>query len=219
MRFTAFHLLFVALLRGNDDNYAMAQSEAPTTSAPTTTVAPTSSPSAAPSFGPPPDCYDDLDEIYAREEKVTDSTVWREYILCPDTEYIIGTFNRFVDERILFVGGFTPISPRNNVHYKCGSDGSSSNNCVLVGGSFHVLSFGTQFEEVQGNVTMEGITFESAFRITLFLGNAGDITFQDCVIRVSDSLCDFLALANFVPFGSPLHHFIFRKIKTKELSL
>jgi hypothetical protein len=257
MRFTAFHLLFVALLRGNDDNHAMAQSEAPTTSAATTTMAPTEvpitkaptsgpsaapsfaptaptsgpsaapsfapteiptkaptlRPSAAPAFGPPPDCYDDLEEVFLRETEVTDTTVWREYILCPDTEYLMGTFAGSIQGKLQFAGGFTPISPRNNVHYKCGSTGRSSNKCVLFGGSFHVLGFGAQFNEVQGNVTMEGLTFESANQVTLFLGSAGDITFHDCVIKVSAILCErrkSLGLEN----GSPFYLFIFRKIKT-----
>ena len=172
-----------------------APTESPSTTAPTgiptaapsgtPTAAPTGTPTAvptgAPTFPPAPECYKNLDDIFARELAVIDSTVHREFILCPNTEFLIGNF----------VGGSNPMYPRRNTAYKCGIDGKSSNNCRVVSGQFQLVAFDVfspwnpdQYEP-KTNVTITGITFEAGFYATVLLGDPGDITFADCIFQVS----------------------------------
>ena len=141
----------------------------------------TSVPVESPTFGPAPECFTNLTEVFEREKEVTNSTIPRMYVLCPNTKFVIG---RISPSDGSFVGGDVPISPRANVHYKCGQDGSSSNNCVLVDGSWQLISFFTQFPEPNTNVTIEGITFEAAFGGGLLHANPGTITYIDCIFRV-----------------------------------
>jgi hypothetical protein len=153
--------------------------------APTTSSEPTGTPTAAPTFGPAPECYTDLDEILRRERAVFDSSVYREYILCPNTDFIIG---RQVGRR-KYEGGFEPISPRRNVGYKCGKEGLLSNNCKIIDGTFQLISFDVQFAAAQyephTNVTISGLHFEAGFFGTALLANRGSITFNDCAFKVS----------------------------------
>ena len=155
--------------------------------APTTSSEPTGTPTAAPTFGPAPECYTDLDEILRRERAVFDSSVYREYILCPNTDFIIG---RQVGRR-KYEGGFEPISPRRNVGYKCGKEGLLSNNCKIIDGTFQLISFDVQFAAAQyephTNVTISGLHFEAGFFGTALLANRGSITFNDCAFKVSVS--------------------------------
>ena len=155
--------------------------------APTTSSEPTGTPTVAPTFGPAPECYTDLDEILRRERAVFDSTVYREYILCPNTDFVMGLQ---VGQRE-YEGGFEPIYPRRNVAYKCGKEGLLSNNCKLIGGTFQLISFDVEHAEAQyephTNVTISGLQFEAGFFGTVLLANRGSITFNDCHFKVSVS--------------------------------
>ena len=167
---------------------SLAPTAAPTgtpTSAPTDSSEPTAAQTLTPTFGPAPECYDALRDILNREKAVYDSTFYREYILCPNTEFLIGD----QAPRNTYVNGDAAILPRRNVGYKCGSDGKSSNNCRLVGGQFQLISFSGNWpqeqQEPHSNVTLTGITFANGGYATAVLGNAGDITFRDCIFKVS----------------------------------
>jgi hypothetical protein len=147
--------------------------------APSSSSQPTVTPTGAPTFPPAPDCYTDLDEILRRERAVYDSTVFREYILCPDTYFLAAGSGE----------GSGPILPRRNTAYKCGVDGKSSNNCIITKGHIHLISADVYWDpsqyEIHSNVTISGITFESGNFGTVVLQNPGDITFVDCIFRVS----------------------------------
>jgi hypothetical protein len=146
------------------------------------TAAPTTgAPSLEPSFGPAPDCFTDLDNLSERELAVTDLSVPRTLILCPDTDYYMGRADD--DNPGTYVGGYSPFVPRPNAHYKCGESGSSSNNCRIIDGDFPILSFGGDLEHT--NITFQGLIIESAFRGGMIFARAGDLTFTDCIIRVS----------------------------------
>jgi hypothetical protein len=153
--------------------------------APTFTSEPTATPTGAPTFPPPPECYTDLDEILRRERAVYDSTVYREYILCPNTDFIMGRANG----PGTFTGGFAPISPRRNVAYKCGKEGLLSNNCKIIDGQFQLVSFDIGWEESQfeahTNVTISGLHFTAGYFGTALLANRGSITFNECAFKVS----------------------------------
>jgi hypothetical protein len=179
---------------------------APTISA-EPTVTPTGAPTATPTGAPTaaPECYTDLTEILLREVRVFDSTVYREYILCPDTDFLIGIPD---EEGQLYTSGSYPIFPRRNVAYKCGVDGKSSNNCRLVSGYFQLFSFDfngvwqpSQWEP-HSNVTISGVTFDSGFFGTVALANPGDITFTDCIFRVS-AVAAALEISKRSPYSIP----------------
>ena len=72
-----------------------------------------------------------------------------------------------------------------NTRFQCGNDGLSSNNFTLRGGRSHFVSSRSVEETDNTNVQVAGITFEGANFFTAILGNAGDITFTDCVWKVS----------------------------------
>jgi hypothetical protein len=154
-------------------------------SKPSTSLRPSGNPTARPTYAPHPECYDFIGDIVAREKDVYDSTFYREYILCPNTEFVIGNGG----PGGVYTNGDYPIFPRRNAGYKCGEDGKSSNNCRLVGGDFQLISFSGNWPEDQqephSNVTVSGVTFVSGGYATAILGNAGDVTFRDCIFTVS----------------------------------
>ena len=82
--------------------------------------------------------------------------------------------------------GFEPFYTRSNSIYQCGEDGKASNNCIITGGGYHVnhlyVSYG---RENKVNVVMKGLTFEDANDGGLIIAAPGDISFVDCVFRVS----------------------------------
>lgn len=145
------------------------------------TAVPTESPTIAPTFGPAPDCFDNLDYVQQRESalSVQDIQVGRTYVLCPGTVFFMGTLNPSTGQP---ENGFSPITPRPNVLYKCGESGSSANGCRLLGGTFAVFSYGGDAQ--QTNVTFQGLTIESSQGTGIIAANPGDLTFTDCIIKV-----------------------------------
>ena len=150
-----------------------------------TMIDPTQPPEEATS-SPPGGCYTDLDAIALREETLTAVDVFssiRTYVLCPNTIYVMGSQTS--------EGGFGPIRPRSNSYYKCGQDGSSTNSCILQGGDFPILSTMSSFDsndyEVT-NVIFQGLTIQNSQRSAGVFDKPGDITFIDCIFRVSPFL-------------------------------
>jgi hypothetical protein len=173
-------------------------------------------PTEAPTFGPPPDCYTELDDIRLRERRASGADVAknRTYVLCPNTDYVLGRQNA----QGQIAGGSMAISPRPNVHYKCGDDGSSANKCIIKGGEVAVTS--VSGDAVHSNVVFEGLTFEKSFLAGGFFNRPGDITFVDCIFRVS---CLLYCIHSSVPFTPvwkilPLVLLFSRNTKTLEQS-
>lgn len=156
------------------------------------TEAPTSTPTELPTFGPPPDCYSDLNEILERDWLFTEDEVEyipRTYTICPDTVYQMGVITSS-GHGVEYTGGFDALVPRPNSHYKCGESGLLSNNCVLTGGSWPIIGYGGDLQML--NVTFEGFVIESAVEGGVILSKPGDITFIDCVFRVSTTYYDMV---------------------------
>jgi hypothetical protein len=165
------------------------------------TAAPTESPTMSPTFGAPPDCFTDLNNIFQRESALTqqETQIGRTYVLCPDTVYFMGRLNPSGE----FVDGFDAITPRPNVHYKCGDSGSSSNNCRLLDGTYAIISFGGDPEH--SNVTFQGLTIESSTNGGVIAARPGDLNFIDCIFKVStngtiDNLFGETCISQFVLF-------------------
>jgi hypothetical protein len=171
--------------------YAMAataqNTDVPTISptfSPTTTLHPTPSPTSAPIPAPVPirPCYSNLTEV---EDLVSLKSpyVLETYILCPDTIYAMGSFDAITKVNI---DGWKPIFTRANSIFQCGEDGKSSRNCVITGGNFQMMHEVIAFNrESKDNVVVKGITFEDAMNGGVLLAAPGDITFIDCIFRVS----------------------------------
>jgi hypothetical protein len=160
---------------------------APSTSAvpslePSTSTMPTDLASASPSSirDIPGYCYSNLTVLY---EDQKDDNVFEEktYTLCPNTTFNIGFSDALGN---CCFDGQSFFNVRKNTRTQCGEDGKSSNNCLVIGGETHILYLDLIKDEDGANVEFAGITFEAAGLVTMFLANAGDISFLDCIFRV-----------------------------------
>lgn len=157
-------------------------------------------PSIAPSISAvptelPPTCYSNLTTLYY-DLLDADQFLQKTVILCPNTDFVIGFSGSNGD---CCYGGDIYLSARKNTRFQCGEDGKLSNNCRLIGGETHVVYVDVLNDEDGDNVEFAGITFEDAKLVTLFLGNAGDITFIDCEFKVRKYLCPCF-VCRFIPF-------------------
>jgi hypothetical protein len=105
--------------------------------------------------------------------------------LCPDTTYEVD-----------YPDGNEYLSlVRPNVHILCGEDGSSANNCTLdatIGSRAHVVSnfFDKPVEDrvvyILENILISGLTFTGNPQYaSVYLSVPGEVTFYDCIWRVS----------------------------------
>lgn len=129
-------------------------------------------------------CIRSTNELVVEESKVTDLSITREYILCEDTVFSIGFLDYFDQTES---GGSDIIPLRPNLHLKCGSTGSRSNNCLVESGD--VQMEGTTFFGAPGNVlenvVITGVTFSSAQKHMVWINKPGNILFEDCAFQVS----------------------------------
>ena len=133
-------------------------------------------------------CYDNLDVLAADVENRDESTLFeiKEYILCPNTVFNIGQPRDTLDNQ----GGQESLRLRKNSRFLCGPDGKSSNNCILLGGLFQVVSWAHTFgERTKDNVEVAGLTFRDAGGSSVLLVTAGDVKFTDCIFDVSTTPC------------------------------
>ena len=134
-----------------------------------------------PSPAPTPSCISNLNDIVAAELMVSDLTVRRTYVLCPNTSFPTGlVVNGQVE------GGQFPIPLRPNMTVQCGDNGSRDNSCRIVGG-FGLLSGPSTFADVAdlGLAIVQGVTFTSLNQTTLFIGQFnGVVEIKDCVFEV-----------------------------------
>ena len=126
-------------------------------------------------------CYTNLTLLDIDERNVTDTTVNRTYILCPETTFETGFVTVEGD-----IFGMPPLTLRRNMHIFCGEDGSSSNNCLITTGTFGLTSIPANFEPpvLSENVLVQGVTFSNNADFALLIGLAGSFKFIDCVFKV-----------------------------------
>jgi hypothetical protein len=125
-------------------------------------------------------CYSNLTVLF-QDQLDDDQFVQKTYTLCPNTTFDMGYSDSTGD---CCFGGQIYLSARKNTRFQCGEDGKLENNCLVRGGETHVVYVDLINDEDGDNVEFAGITFEDAKLVTLFLGNAGDITFIDCLFKV-----------------------------------
>jgi hypothetical protein len=133
-------------------------------------------------------CIGNLTDIFTAELEVTDLSVNRTYILCPDTTFQPSDFSGQT-----VPNGDVPIFLRSNAIVKCGEDGSSSNSCVIDGTgttAIFIAPFGIGLSESDvENVVVQGVTVNfynlgtpAIPIIPIFVGlSHGDVTFLDCI--------------------------------------
>ena len=127
-------------------------------------------------------CDVNLNTIRLRELNA-DTSVQRTYTICPNTELRVGTIDPN-DNNALTGDMFFQARP--NLRINCGPDGSSANNCVVIGGTLQVD--GTDWlgnTEPPYNFVLSGFTFVDADRYGFWGNQPGSITFMDCIFRVS----------------------------------
>ena len=156
------------------------QNETATNTVPT--LAPT------PFVEPEKGCYTDLNQVAARLQAKNAFEV-ETYTLCPNTVYKIG----FLGANGLTEDGFPALTLRQNTRYICGADGKSSNNCVITGGQFQIISTYSSFnKEVKSNIVVKGVTFQNGQTAGALLVAPGEVQFEDCIFRVRNFLLFFV---------------------------
>lgn len=146
-------------------------------------------------------CFTNLTLIFEAELAVTDLSVARKYILCPNTKFV------------------PSLMLRSNATALCGEDGSSANSCVIeqgdpvADGTIVAISIGTYEvgvtnDTVVENVVVQGVTvdFISASLdpavIPVIVGlQKGDVTFKDCIFSNLQGEPMFL-LSQYITEGS-----------------
>ena len=131
-------------------------------------------------------CWSNFTLLYFDLERQATNSTNHTYVICPNQTYNIG-YNFGQGE--CCENGDLPIVTRSNTHFKCGDDGSSRNNCVIYGGSSSVLFNSVIWDEDIYGATIQGFTFQSPVLTTLFGLASGDVTFIDCIIKVSHLTC------------------------------
>ena len=132
-------------------------------------------------------CIPSINELETAESQVTDFSVERQYILCPQSTYTIGRQDYF--GTLLFETGSHMIRLRPNLHIQCGDTGERSNNCVINGGTVQVdgTSFfdgSTAGSTVLSNVKVTGLTFTNVEKYHVWIDQPGEVAFRDCAFQV-----------------------------------
>ena len=149
-------------------------------------------------------CVDSLDLIRSQEQLVLDESSARTYILCPNTVYQVADV---LHQSQAYSDGQSPLRiSKSNVRIRCGDDGSSENNCILKGGVyqlgfFRVSSSDTADLEAASpatrkrleNVTVQGLTFNSAGTFNILIENEGDLTITDCLFVENNNISPIFA--------------------------
>jgi hypothetical protein len=134
-----------------------------------------------------PPCLTSLDDVYHFEANLTDGRSLRTYILCPGTKFEVGSRN--VNNGTPSDGSYPIIINRPNMRVLCGADGSSENDCVIIGGD---VQLGIIDEFNTGglpatNSLVRGITFTGASLLNIQATFPCHVIVQDCIFRVRRS--------------------------------
>jgi hypothetical protein len=128
------------------------------------------------------DCVDTINYIARRESLVTDTSFQRTYVLCPGTDFEVGTLDYDAN-----VEDGQPMLPlRANMKIQCGADGSRSNECNIRGGDVQVDGtdhFGLGKRPLN-DIRLEGITFYNSTKYPAWMNMPGNVHFHDCEFRV-----------------------------------
>ena len=148
------------------------------------TLAPTVSPTRDPDF-----CVDRLrrdffPDFLDRGGKGDFSKVF-EVEICAGAEIEVNNPVGYTDP---WFGINPPLIAQSNMHVKCGKEGKLTDKCIIHSGSalmMNVYSNKAPGEKMVQDVLIEGLVFEKGAYNLLDLRGAGNITFKNCIFRVS----------------------------------
>ena len=133
----------------------------------------------APSPTDPP-CWSNGTEIFEElKSDPADFAFRRVFVLCPNTVFD-GDVDKF-------------LTVKSRMTLQCGQDGKSSNNCLVKGASYSLVlgKFGGLPYLRLSEVEIKGLTFGDAQLASFFGAGVGDITFTDCIFKVSSKSDSF----------------------------
>lgn len=149
-------------------------------------VAPTVAPTRDPDF-----CFKTLQEVipeFKDRGYTRDFSQVFEVEICPNVNIDVAEEELFYPEP--WNGEEPPLIAQSNMHVRCGKEAKLTDKCMLEdGNSLMVNTYATlePGEKVVENVIVEGIVFQRGSLNLLDLRSAGDITFRNCLFRVSVS--------------------------------
>lgn len=127
-------------------------------------------------------CDTNLNTIRLRELGA-DTSQQRTYTICPGTELRVGTLDPNNNNALT---GNMYFQARPNLRINCGPEGTSDNNCTVIGGTVQID--GTDWlgnTDPPYNFVLAGFTFVDPDRYSFWGNMPGTITFFDCIWRVS----------------------------------
>ena len=130
-------------------------------------------------------CLYTMAQLILVEGEVTDFSTTREYTICENRVFQIGSLD--MNNDLISGSGDASFPVRPNMHIRCGATGARENNCLVLGGDVQVdgtsyFGIGTDLDLT--NVVFEGFTFAAATRYSVWATKKGDITFIDCEWKV-----------------------------------
>jgi len=158
---------------------SMRKSSGPSMSSPPTPP-PTTKPTPQPTTPPLLGCYSSTAEINDKEIVLEDTSVPREYHICPNSVFEMET------------NPLDIIHP--NFTVMCGDDGKSSNNCTFKGGLKQIQMSQVNITSSKPhasleNITIQGITFTSSTGSNIQVLEDGlpvHFTVKDCIFNKND---------------------------------
>jgi hypothetical protein len=131
-------------------------------------------------------CIQDFQEIYDIESTISDTSVNRTYIICPNKLYDVGYLDSTFQNLRPKQSGGPPLPLRSNTKIQCGDNGSRENLCYITGGDLQVdgTSIRGMTDEAMENVQIQGFVFINANKYSFWATKRGSVTFRDCEWRV-----------------------------------
>lgn len=127
-------------------------------------------------------CISSTNDLEALESAVTDYSVERQYILCPETTFSIGRLDFY--GTLISSTGSDMIHLRPNLHLQCGETGESTNNCIISGGSVQLDGTGFRKNVTSlENVVITGLTFTNTLQSNVWIDRMGSVLFRDCIFQ------------------------------------
>ena len=135
-------------------------------------------------------CITYLDDIYFSEWDVTDDSIPRSYILCPQTTFRVGS--RHTEDGTPQGGSYPSILGRSNIRVLCGANGKIENDCNVVNGIVQVAlfdEFQTGGQPIE-NALVQGISFSKATAMNALISGSGDVVLRDCIFHENSNVAN-----------------------------